>query len=448
MTVTAALAANLARRDLRRDLVESLPYVLAACAVAFFIASGGLLTSSPEDVIYSVGRALGLVAAVLVLTQMTLVSRVPLVERAFGHDRTAAVHARLGKVAFLTMLAHAGIITLVSAARSGKGIIAQSTSFWDLGWFMVAAQIALGLFFVVAITSLVAVRSRWRYERWHVIHGLVYLGIAAAVPHQFLEGSTFRSGGVAWWFWLILYTVAVGSFLIYRVIRPLIHLRRHQVRVARVTDHGDGTTSIVLEGRELDRLGALPGQFFLWRFLDRDRWTQAHPFSMSQPATANQLRITVKAAGDFTAELGQVKPGTRVLTEGPLGVFSPASRTSTGAVMVAAGVGITPIRAMLDQAQAPCDVIVRVRSRAEAPLLDEVEAIAAARGLTVHLILGPRGAAGWGSHAGETLQGLVPDVARRDVFVCGPPAWAAEVVADARAAGVPASSVHNERFGW
>ncbi|WP_062384960.1 ferredoxin reductase family protein [Demequina iriomotensis] len=445
MSTLEAYARRTRARGWWRDGLEASIYLIAAVGVAFMVAGGGLLATAPRDYGYALGRAVGIVAAVLVLAQITLISRAPFVERAFGHDRAAAVHARIGKVAFILMLVHVALILVVSAQYDGRSILAQTVAFWDLGWFMVAAQAGLALFTIVVATSLVAVRSRWRYERWHAVHLLVYIAIAAVVPHQFLEGSTFRGAGAAWWFWLILWVGAVGSFLVFRIVRPLVLLRRHGLRVSAVEALADGSTSVVMTGSDLERLGARPGQFLLWRFLDRERWAQAHPWSLSRAPHPGSLRITVKPSGDASARLRDVRVGTRVLVEGPLGVFSSVARTAPGTVLLASGIGVTPVRALLEEVEGPCTVILRVRSRTEAPLLDEVERLAAERGADLVLVEGPRGP-GWGTAAQESLAALVADVAERDVYICGPVAWADAVEAEARAAGVPAAAIHRERF--
>ncbi|MCB2413172.1 ferredoxin reductase family protein [Demequina sp. TTPB684] len=440
-----------AARSWWADMAQAATYVVAAVGVAFFLADGGLQTFATIDYVYSLGRALGIVAAVFMLFQVLLISRAPFIERGMGHDRAAALHSRTGKAAIVLMAAHAGIISVMSAYYADISVIAQSTRFFTSQWYLAMAQIGLGVFAVIFVTSLVMVRSRWRYENWHAVHLLTYVGVALAIPHQFLEGSTFRDGGVAWWFWLTLYVVAWGSLVLFRVVAPLLRFARHDVRVTNVTTLGDGSTSIEMSGRDLDRLGAKPGQFMLWRFLDRERWRDSHPFSLSRVATRDVLRITVKPSGDGSSRLAGVAPGTRVMVEGPFGVFTAAARTHRGIVLIAAGIGITPIRAMLEQldpAHGPVDVIVRARSRAEAPLLDEVEQIAAAKGVAVHVVLGPRGD-NWSSreqHAG--LADLVPDVSDRDVFICGPGPWAKAVEQEARAAGVGRDSVHREAFAW
>ena len=435
-------------RERRADALVAILWWAGAIGVAFFIAAGGLTTSSPVDYLYSLGRVAGIVASALVLNQILLISRVPWIERVLGHDRAAATHTRMGKVAFIAMLVHVALILIMTAHYDGRSVFATIPALWDLGWFMVAAQVAFGLFALVVATSLVIVRRRWRYESWHAVHLCVYLAIALVIPHQFIEGTTFRSMGAAWWYWLLLYVVTIGSWLTFRVVRPLFRARRYGLEVVEVTKNGDGSTSVVMAGRGIDRLDAQPGQFFLWRFLARGYGTQAHPFSLSR-APGDTLRITVGASGDFSASLADLPVGTRVLAEGPLGVFTSAARTRAGVVYAAGGIGITPLRSMLEEPhEGPVDIVLRSHSREASPLHDEVLEFAQLHGATVHEFFGPRGF-GWSTaERAVNLAAIVPDLAERDVYICGPVAWANAVEADAIASGVSPEAIHRERFGW
>jgi len=446
VTATSPVARS---RELRSTALVAALWWAAAIGVAFFIAGGGLQYSQSIDFIYSFGRVAGIVAAVLVMNQVLLISRVPWIERVLGHDRAAATHTRMGKVAFILMLVHASVILAMTAHYDGRSFGDTVVAMRSLGWFMTTAQIALALFAIVVATSLLIVRRHWRYETWHAVHVIVYIAIALVVPHQFIEGSTFRGKGLAWYFWLLLYVVTFGSWLLFRVLRPLVLARRHGLAVAEVTSNPDGSTSIVMTGRHLDRLGAKPGQFLLWRFLAKGYWREAHPYSLSQAPATNSLRITVKASGDGSARLADIPVGTRVLAEGPLGVFTEAARTRPGVVFVASGIGVTPLRAMLEAAPTgPVDVILRSRSEQESPLRDEIHELAKRHGATVHEVFGSRGF-GWASVAQPaTLKNVVPDLEDRDVFICGPVQWADAVEADALAAGVAPEAIHRERFGW
>jgi len=435
-------------RERRANALVAALWWTGAVGIAFFIAQGGLTTSTPVDYLYSLGRMAGIIAAVLVMNQVLLISRVPWIERVLGHDRAAATHSLMGKVAFIAMLVHAALILIMTAHYDGRSVLATIPALWDFGWYMVAAQAALGFFTLVVVTSLLIVRRRWRYETWHGVHLFVYIAIALVVPHQFIEGSTFRGKGPAWYFWVLLYVVTFGSWLVYRVGRPLVAARRYGLVVSEVTANPDGSTSVVMTGAGIERLRAKPGQFFLWRFLAPGWWLQAHPFSLSR-GPDHTLRITVGASGDFSRSLAQLPVGTRVLAEGPLGVFTSDVRTGTGVVYVAGGIGVTPLRALLDEPhEGSVDIVLRSHAQEASPLRDEVHELAARHGARVHEFYGPRGF-GWSTVAEPTtLAALVPGVSERDVYICGPVAWADAVAADALAAGVPAHAIHRERFGW
>ncbi len=451
MTADATLAARRASaRSWWADGLAATPWILASVALSLFIADGGLLTVTAVDWVYIVGRALGLIAAVLMLTQVTLVARVPFVEKVLGHDRAVAAHTSLGKFAVIAMLAHAGIIVAMTAYHAGMPVWQASIELGTSAWYLAAAQIALGAFLVVLATSIAIVRRRWRYETWHAVHLLTYIGIAAAVPHQFLEGSTFRNGGAAWWFWFAIYVVAFGSVVVFRLVVPAVRAARGGLRVESVLSEPGGATSVRVSGPDVARLRVEPGQFLLWRFLDAGRWRAAHPFTVSDLAS-DGLRLTARPAGDGSAALATLEPGTRVVVEGPFGVFTQRARTKPGAVLVAAGIGITPVRALLSgwtPADGEVDVIWRVRALDEAPLRDEVVTLAKAAGARLHILDGARGA-GWAARGSDaTLAGLVSDVAERDVYICGPGRWADAVEDDARASGVARESVHREAFGF
>ncbi len=429
-------------------------WLACASGIALMISSGGLLATTATDWWYTCGRALGIVAAVLMMTQVLLASRAPWIERVLGHDQAIAKHTRLGKVAIVLLIAHALTVTVTTGVYENREPVRQLLMWQQYGWFMLFAQIALAVFVVVWVTSVAAVRLRWPYERWYAVHMAVYVGVAFAVPHQFLEGSTFRMGGFAWWFWAVLWAVSIGSFVAFRVVRPWWLLRRHGLTVESVVTSPSGVTSVTFTGRTVARLGAQAGQFFLWRFLNRELRGQQHPYSLSA-APGDRLRISVKNSGDGSALVAHVKPGTRVLAEGPLGVFTHSTRTRGSLLLVAAGIGVTPIRAMIedpllaDSEQASqVTVVVRARSREEAPLLDELQQLADERGIRVHVVWGPRGAT-WGSkNEAAAIGDYLGSASDTDVYICGPREWAGLVAADAVAAGVHPDAVRFEEFGW
>jgi ferredoxin-NADP reductase len=205
--------------------------------------------------------------------------------------------------------------------------------------------------------------------------------------------------------------------VIFRLGVPLVRSVWHDLRVARVLEEGPTVTSIEIEGRRLGALKARAGQFFTWRFLTRDRWWEAHPFSLSAAPDGRRLRITVKGLGDYTSALRAIPPGTRVIAEGPFGAFTTAARRRPRVALIAGGVGITPIRALLeDMPGGPGDIAVVYRALAEGDVIlrAELDELATRRGAEVHYVIGE-------PLSPERLLALVPDIAARDVYVCGSP---------------------------
>ncbi len=437
------------RRQLRADALEALIYLVAAAGIALMIADGGLNSTDAASWIATVARAIGIVAAVMMMTQLMLAARDPLIERSIGHDKAMALHSKLGLPAISLMLTHAVMLIVSTSISSGLGLVETSVEFASLGWWMALAQIAIAVFAIVALTSFAAVRARIAYHRWRWIHLLVYIGVALAIPHQFLEGRTFAWGEPTAWFWLLLWVASIGSFVTYRLARPVLLQLRHHPRVGEVTVLPDGAVSVTITGDGLGRLGAKPGQFFLFSFGRLGGpFAEAHPYSLSA-APGDGLRITVKPAGDGSSAVAHVKPGTPVWIEGPLGIFHDDHRDGDDVLLVAAGIGVTPIRSIVEGLQVGTRATVIIRGRDDqAALLDEVRELAEAKGFAVSEHLGRRGHT-WGSADNPTrLLEHVEDPARTELYVCGPIPWADAVVAEALDLGIPAHAVHRERFGW
>ncbi|MEV4582307.1 hypothetical protein AB0K16_54705 [Nonomuraea jabiensis] len=212
--------------------------------------------------------------------------------------------------------------------------------------------------------------------------------------------------------------------------------------MSRVTTDAPGVVSVHLTGRSLPRLGAEPGQFFRWRFLARGLWWSANPYSLSAAPDADGLRITVKALGDHSAALSLLRPGTPVLAEGPYGGFTARLGRGGKSLLIAGGVGITPLRALFETLPGRVTLLYRARTPEELLFQDELQDIARARGdATVNLSTGPRAPGLF-----DGLDRLLPDLREHDVYVCGPPAMTSAAIKALRSAGVPNQQIHHESF--
>lgn len=404
----------------------------------------------------SVGRITGLVASVLLLAQVVLMARVPVLERAFGQDRLTHLHRVVGFTSFNLMVAH---VVTITWGYAGGGVPAIPATFWDLTTNYAGMLLALAgtaCLVMVVVTSVRAARRRLRYESWHLMHLYAYLGVGLALPHQLWTGQQFTDSPTKTAFWWTAWAVSAASVLLWRLGLPAYRNLRHRLRVTSVVAEGDGIWSVYVTGHRLDRLQVEAGQFFSWRFLTGPGWSRANPYSLSAAPDGRSLRITVQGVGDGSEATRGLRPGTRVLVEGPYGRLSPRARTRSKVAFIGAGVGSTPLRSLAEGLDYRPGEAVYLERFTDQPLFArELDQLSAERGLRVLRLPGRRRSpdswlgAGVGSADDLTaLRYWVPDIADRDVYVCGPTVWAALVLRTLDAAGVPEENIHLETFAW
>ena len=440
------------------DSLQILCVASVAVVIAIFLADGGAAKfGTPADASTSLGIMAGLVGTDLLLVMLVLAARLPPIDRAFGHDQAMAVHQWLGKPALYLILGHAALLITGYALAENVNVFVEVWNMFTGLPDMPLAFLGLALMIGVVITSLVIVRRKFRYEAWHAVHLLAYLSVLVAIPHQLSVGNLLGDGAIARYYWLALYVAVAGSIIVFRFLLPVSRSLRHRLVVDRVDAVADGVVSITLIGRQLDKLRATSGQFLVWRFWANGLWWQAHPFSLSSAPSERGLRITVRGLGDASKQLPQLKRGTRVSFEGPYGLFTENARTSPRVLLIAAGIGVAPIRSLLETVSfAPGDatVILRSHSLDDTYLVDELTDLCRLRGAELRIIAGkrPTGVSTWlpadAAQAGITLRKIVPEILQSDIYICGPRPWTDAVVRDARAGGVPQKQIHYERFDW
>ncbi len=446
-----------ARRARTSDLLVTLLWASGAIAVAlYFVYSGSHDLTTPGAVVTALGIVAGLIGSDFVLVMLVLAARVPLIDRTIGHDRAVATHRRLGKPALYLLLAHGALLLIGYGMSAGINPIAEIGPMLTLP-DMPLAFLGTAVFILVVVTSLVAVRRKFSYEGWHLVHLLSYFAVIFALPHQFTVGGILAAGTWQRVYWIALYLLAAASIVFYRFLKPIIASFRHRITVAGTTTLSPGVVSIHLRGRDLKSLGSAGGQFLIWRFWTGKTWWHSHPISLSAMPTDRTARITVRELGNGSARISSLPVGTPVSIEGPYGIFSDVARTAPRLAVIAAGIGVTPVRALLENARiAPGEatILLRAGNTDETYLWDEIGEIAAAKGATLYTMVGHRARSGpsWMSEKDAqrrvTLRSVFPHLLTSDLYLCGPTAWLDAVEADARAMGIPEHQIHAERFDW
>jgi predicted ferric reductase len=430
-------------------------YAANALAILAFWWRATLSTSThgvSGDLI-ATGDVFGLIGAYSLLWQLILMSRLIPLERAFGMSELTRLHRLNGYAATSLLVCHPLILAVGYGIASHIAFLPQLwlfvTSFQDV----LDATIALGLILLLVALTVTIVKRRLPYEGWYYVHLSAYLAILLAFSHQTSVGSSFVANPAFAHYWDVLYIATALLVLYFRFFVQAARFARHRFVVDRIVREAPGVVSIYVTGRNLGTFHFAPGQFASWRFLAPELFWQTHPFSFSQAHNGECLRLTAKAAGDFTKRLGILKVGTPVIVDGPHGVFTPALLQSGKALLVAGGIGITPLRSLIEALPDSVDVVLLYAARTPDDLVfrTELDDLFKRRPhFRVAYLTSRTGTAGSlkGRINLKTVRELVPDAAEREAYLCGPVSMVASVEQLLRQLGIPKDNIYSERFSY
>ncbi|WP_245984814.1 ferredoxin reductase family protein [Streptomyces tateyamensis] len=437
-----------------RELARAaLPWLLPAAVAAGALGVLALwwrdtyAVTGADQWLTGAGRITGLLAGYLAPVLLLLMARIPVLEREVGADRLARWHALGGRYLVFLITSHVLAVTWGYALTAHRTVVAETGQLVFHYPEMLKGTAATLLFLGTGAISARAARRRLSYEAWYYLHLATYLAIALGFSHQLVNGADLVEGPglLGWW------TLYLGSFAVlgwFRLALPFLRDRRHRLRIAEVRPEADGVVSIFLTGRRLDELRCLPGQFFRLQFLAPGlRWA-ANPYSLSAPPHPRFLRFTVKDLGGHSSAVAALRPGVRVRAEGPYGAFTERARVAPHrpVLLIAAGVGITPVRALFETLPGRPTLVYRARREEDLLFRQELEQVAKQRRAKVHWLLGSRDQGGEDPLGARRLTALVPRLREHEVFLCGPAELTEAAVRELRAAGVPGRRIHHESF--
>lgn len=418
-------------------------------------------TDAITDTVLAAGRFAGLLLASVLLGQLLIMSRAPWLEQVHGLDTLARMHHRLGQVFLVPLVAHPVLILAAYGGGDTRSLMTDVATVVSMDG-VTGASIAFAILLFVLAYALIQPWTSWNYQWWYAVHLAMYAAVGLAFWHQVAIGGSLRASVLFRAYWWLTWVLTLSVVAVYRVGLPLARSCRHQFVVVAVVPETKNVTSVFIEGRNLQEYRFRSGQFVMVRFLCPRLWRESHPYSLSLPYDGKRLRLSVKATGDFSSTVPSVLPGTRVILEGPYGIFTSARTKAPQVLCLAFGIGITPIRAIAeDLGRQGRDVILiygSLRSE-DIALRQEVEMLSGGYGIQVHHVLSeeslpplpqsgtlPRVTVSSGFVTRDYLKRVVPDVAERDVFLCGPPVVMRMLSRDLAALGVPPARVFSERF--
>ena len=431
---------------------------IALIIAAMWVRHGGLqLFDSPLNALTAIGQLTALFGTYLALVGILLMSRAPFIDQVLGSDESSRIHRLAGFASVWFLVAHAvtstiGLSGAITVPTIGE-VWEQIYTFTILEAGGLGATIALALLILVAVVSIRAARARLAYETWYGIHLYVYVAMALGFLHQLTIGTDFVNDELARNSWIALYAIAFVPLILFRFLEPLLHNLRHRFYIEKVVVERDGVASLWITGNAMHKLPVRAGQWFGIRVLNAQGWWRSNPFSLSAGPNGVHLRFTIEALGDRTHEFQHLKPGTRVFLEGPYGVLTGAVRTREKVLLIAGGIGITPLRALfevLPVRRGDMALLYRAPSNASVVLKRELRRIAEARGADLNFVTGSRDQFTFDDDplSPGGLWAAYPDVRERDIYLCGSPRMMATVEKSLRDIGVPRHQIHLERFSW
>lgn len=426
----------------------------------WWTGSGHLLYKSTYSIMLTLGRLLGLILVSLALLQLLIMSRAPWIEQAFGLDKLARVHHRIGKYFIIPLILHPLFILLSYSGFAETGIVSQYFTFLKND-DLLQATIAFLLFFGIIVYSILHVWKKWNFERWYYTHIFMYAAILLAFSHQTELGGDFANSTWFTYYWDAAYIFTLFNLGYFRFLKPYLLFRKHQFTVSTIAPETADVRSVYITGKRMDQYPICAGQFMIVRFIQKGFWWQAHPFSLSKYPDGKELRLSIKASGDFSSTVGNIAPGTKVIIEGPYGVFTAQHSKTNKVLLIAGGIGITPYQGMLeDLGRAGKDIVLIYGNKTEADiaLRKELEELSGKYNIHIHHVLSNQDELSLNtSHSAlctfssgfvtpELIQRLVPDVASREIFLCGPPPMLNVLIKSLPQLGVPKNKIYFEKF--
>jgi predicted ferric reductase len=379
---------------------------------------------------------------------LILMSRSPWLEDGVGADRLARWHVWGAPFVITLTVVHAIAAVVAWMQAQSIDFAAAMSELLRLPGLLTALLGAM-ILVLIGLASAPPMRRRMSYERWHFLHLVTYLAVGFGFAHQ-LAGPDLVGRQWLQIAWALLYTYAFALVLRWRVLQPIFQLWRHRLRVEAVRQESEDVVSVLMSGQHLNELRAQPGQFFRWRFLTRETWRSAYPFSLSAPPTRHRLRITIKARGEGTRQLFAIERGTLVFAEGPYGAITSRRRRRTRVLLIAGGVGIMPMRALFEVIDLPgkdITLVYRVSREQDLVLKDELDEIAERSGARVVYLVGPSSDAA-NDMSAHALRRIVGNLSDHDVYLCASPRLASRVRDSLMDSGLPRHQLHEERFSF
>lgn len=419
---------------------------------------GTALVSNPDrtapSFLTSLGIAAGFIGFSLMALEFSLISRIESAAEPFGEDSLQLFHNIMGVTALGFILAHPTLL-IISEYPANCWLNPFSAC---ANTATITAFLSVFVLILLIVTSLFRKRLGIKYELWYVIHGLFALFVVfAALVHIFTLGR-FTSAPIMKAVWILYAALVLTLLSWHKIYSPLRNWRRKWKVVENKAERG-GAHTLALEPLGHKGFEFMPGQF-AWLKTGRTPFgIGQHPISISSSSEDppdGRVAFTIKDLGDWSGkDVPAIETGDTIWVDGPHGVFSIDRLQAMGYILVAGGVGITPLysicQTMADREDIrPVVMFYGGRDLDSLTFREELEALKNRMNLEIIHVLSAPGD-DWTGERGyvnaELMMRYLPKQYHRFNFlICGPKPLMDAMDEALPDLGVPRESVLTERF--
>lgn len=416
-------------------------------------------------VMSSLGELAGLVGMIMYALNFVYATRLKFIEDWFGGlNRVYIAHHILGGLAVVLLALHPLFLMLRSITTSAResALLILPHDLTPIGalfntdapehyivlqqWAILFGTIAfIGMVILLILTFYI----KLPYKLWLFTHKFLGLAFFIAGLHVlFVSSDTSINGPLKYY---ILGATAIGlAAYIYRTLLGNILIRRYRYRVDGVKMAGGGVVQIALNPLNIP-FTYKPGQFVFVRFLNTGAHgitTEWHPFSISSTPQDPYIELSIKALGDYTTTLGNIRPGAIAEVEDAYGRFSYTNFQNKNQIWIAGGIGITPFlsmaRNLLADTYFQIDLYYCVKNASELiepSKLAEVAQLSQNRFRVIPYITKTEGVL-----TADIIESKSGSLVGKEIFICGPPPMMKALKSQLRKKGIPPSVIHSEEF--
>ena len=401
------------------------------------IHSDTLLFGELKDINWGNHRILGEVFSSWVVTvfafNFLMATRAKWVEKIFGGlDKMYMIHRRSGVIAVILLLLHFVFVPRdLTEFNPGK----------PLGFYALVL-ILIG----VILSAAPPLKRKIPYHKWIKFHKLMGVFYVMGVIHGIMVKSLIQELPITRVYVFGMAFIGIAAWF-YRAFLYNLFNKKLDYTVSKIQHFKNDTLEVILEPDNMS-LSYKAGQFTFVSFKGINR-NEAHPFTISNNPNGNDgvLRLTIKALGDYTADLqSSITKGAQAKIQGSFGLFDFKKTKYKNQLWLAGGIGITPFLSFLKEVSDEDDITLvwSVKEVSQAYYKDEIEEIAS-QNPNIRFVLWDSDTKG---HFAIDKMYESAEIKEHSIFICGAEVMRESYIKQLQQKGVSINDIHYEEFSF